>query len=95
MAIESMLLKVPTIIDATDDEVHRTTAKMSLDSYLHLRDLKKIEAVFFGGTAEEIFNEVRRHFLGMASSDRPSLEDLIESRDSSYVSHIMNLARRL
>lgn len=95
MAIESMLLKVPTIIDATDDEVHRTTAKISLDSYLHLRDLKKIEAVFFGETTEVIFNEVRRHFLGIASSDRPSLEDLIESRESSYVSHIVDLARRL
>lgn len=95
MAIESMLLKVPTIIDATDDEVHRTTAKNSLNSYLHLRDLKKIEGVLFGGTAEEIFNEILSHFLGMASTERPLLDDLIESKDSSYVSHIINLASRL
>ena len=95
MAIESMLLRVPVIIDATDDEVHRTTARVSLKSYLHLRDLQKIEGVVFGTTAEEIFAEILRHFLGMGSTDRHSLENLIESKNSSYVSHIIELANRL
>ena len=90
-----MLLRVPVIIDATDDEVHRTTARVSLKSYLHLRDLQKIEGVVFGTTAQEIFAEILRHFLGMGSTDRPSLENLIESKNSSYVSHIIELANRL
>ncbi len=95
MAIESMLLGIPTIIDATDDGVHRTTARISLESYLHLRDLRKIRGVFFGQTSQEIFSELQRHYFGMAPTDRPSLENLIESKDTSYVSHITELANRI
>lgn len=95
MAIESMLLGIPTVIDSSDDGVHRTTAKFSLESYLHLRDLKKIEGVIFAESAEEMFEEIMRHFLGESATKNLTLDKLIESKNVSYVSNIMDLANRL
>lgn len=95
MTIETMLLGVPTIIDATDDGIHRTTSKESLSAYLHLRDLRNIDDLVFGETAEDLFKEILDHYLGVSPSIRPSIENLIESRNPSYASHVINLVNSM
>lgn len=95
MAIESMLLGVPTIIDGTDDGVHRTTAMSSLKEYLHLRDLQKIEGILIGKSPAELLDFLLDEFLGQASQSGPDLEKLIESKRASYASHLTDLVNRL
>lgn len=95
MTIETMLLGVPIVIDATDDGIHRTTSRKSLEAYLHLRDLQKISGLVFGETAEDLFIEILNHFLGISPVISPSTENLIESRNPSYVSHIINLVNTM
>ena len=95
MAIESMLLRVPTIIDATDDGVHKTSAACSLTEYLHLRDLTKLEGISIGRSASELVELIIREFYNQGSYSGPVLENLIESTRASYASHITDLANRL
>ena len=68
MTIETMLLGVPTIIDATDDGIHRTTSKESLSAYLRLRDLRNIDDLVCGETAEYLFKGILDHYLGVSTS---------------------------
>lgn len=95
MAIETMILNVPLIIDATDDGVHRTTASSSLKEYLHLRDLKRLEGIPIAASLSEILNFLLGKFQGHALHAEPHLENLIELKASNYANHILNLANRL
>ena len=95
MAIESLLLDIPTIIDATDDGVHRTTASSSLKEYVHLRDLHKLEGILIGSSTSELFELLLHKFRNRGSHSGLNLENLIESKRSSYASHITDLANRL
>jgi hypothetical protein len=95
MAIETMMLNVPIIVDATDDGVHRTTASSSLKEYLHLRDLQRLEHLPIAASPSELLDLLLGQFLGYAPYTAPNLENLIELKASNYASHILNLANRL
>ena len=95
MAIETMILNVPIIVDATDDGVHRTTASSSLKEYLHLRDLQRLEGIPIAASPSEILNFLLDKFQGYAPQATPNLENLIELKASNYAIHISNLANRL
>jgi hypothetical protein len=95
MAIESMLLSIPTIIDATNDGVHRTTAAFALKNYLHLQDLKTIEGIMIGSSASELLEHLLHNFRSPNLYPAPNLENLIESKRENYASHILELAKGL
>ena len=42
MALESMILKIPTIIDGTFDGIHKTSSGFALTKYTHLLDLHRL-----------------------------------------------------
>jgi hypothetical protein len=95
MAIETMMLNVPIIVDATDDGVHRTSASSSLKEYLHLRDLQRLEGISIAESPSEMLDFLLGKFLGHAPYAAPNLESLIELKASNYASHISSLVNRL
>ena len=60
MALEVMLLNIPTIIDGIDDQIHITTPKNVLKSYLHLGDLSEISNATISFTPQNIVNNLVR-----------------------------------
>jgi len=58
MCLETILLKLPTIIDGCDDQSHITTPKSALRSYLHLEDLFEIENLKISHSPEAIVEHI-------------------------------------
>lgn len=58
MCLETILLKLPTIIDGCDDQSHITAPKYALKSYLHLEDLLEIKNLKIAHTPEEIVENI-------------------------------------
>ena len=58
MCLETILLKLPTIIDGCDDHSHVTTPKRALRSYLHLEDLSEIENLKISNSPEAIVEHI-------------------------------------
>jgi hypothetical protein len=93
MALESMILQRKTIIDATDDGIHRTTAALSMKGYTHLRDLLGIDGLEFGIDINSLVDKILRHYWATPdhSSQPFDLSNLIELKAKSYSDHLFNL----
>jgi hypothetical protein len=56
MMLEAMILKIPLIIDATDDGIHRTTARKAWESYTHFETLRNCNSLKVALTSAELAN---------------------------------------
>ena len=92
MLIESMLLGKKTILDVTNDGVHRTTAALVFKKYVHLTPLDLIENLEKCHSPEELFNRVL-FAINDGSKEHVSydLKQLIENSEHSYSSNILKL----
>jgi hypothetical protein len=93
MALESMILRKKTIIDATDDGIHRTTAALSMKGYTHLRDLRSIKGLDFGTDIDSLVEKILSCYLEFHkhSSQPYDLSNLIELKAKSYTDHLAKL----
>jgi hypothetical protein len=90
MVIESMLLGKKTILDVTNDGVHRSTTGEAFKNYMHLKILNSISNLYKCYRPENIlehildeFNNPTNHFIYY------DLTKLIENTGNSYSDHIL------
>jgi len=77
MALESIMLGLPTLIDGTNDGIHRTSAKLVLDNYTHLKDLKEVYQNNIADSVQDLVEKCSLMLSQKKSSVNPSIKKLI------------------
>lgn len=96
MLIESMLLRKKTILDVTNDGIHRTTAALVFKKYIHLLPLELIRNLEKCYTPEELFQSVLFAINnGSKEHTKYDLQQLIENSEHSYSVNILKLLENL
>ena len=96
MLIECMLLGKKTILDLTNDGVHRSTAGLAFNNYIHfkiLNEINNLEKCFdVDQLIENILLEFSAPTIGRITYN---LTDLIENNRVSYSYHILEILKKL
>jgi hypothetical protein len=96
MLIESMLLGKKTILDVTNDGIHRTTAAVVFKKFIHLMPLDLIKNLDKCHTPEELFQCVLLAINdGSKECIKYDLQQLIENSEYSYSVNILKLLEDL
>ena len=95
MLIECMLLGKKTILDLTNDGIHRSTAGSAFNNYIHFKILNKISNLEKCFEVEQLTKNILFEFntptIGYIRYD---LVDLIENNKPSYSSHILEILKK-
>ena len=96
MLIESMLLGKKTILDVTNDGIHRTTAAVVFKKFIHLMPLDLIRNLDKCYTPEQLFHSVLFAIHdGSKEYTKYDLQHLIENSEYSYSVNILKLLENL
>jgi hypothetical protein len=96
MLIESMLLGKKTILDVTNDGIHRTTAAVVFKKFIHLMPLDLIRNLDKCYTPEQLFHSVLFAINdGSKEYTKYDLQQLIENSEYSYSVNILKLLENL
>jgi hypothetical protein len=82
MCLETILLKLPTIIDGCDDQSHITTPHNVLRSYLHLEDLLEIENLKISHSPEAIAEHILDYLKSQPYMYQNTYESIIQNNFS-------------
>jgi hypothetical protein len=95
MLIESMMMGKKTLLDLTNDGVHRTTASTSFNRFIHFSALNSIENLVKCFTVEQLFQNIKFEFLN-SKGDFVKYNSgyLIENSLPDYTDHILSLINR-
>jgi hypothetical protein len=77
MALESIMLGLPTLIDGTNDGIHRTSAKLALNNFTHLKDLKEVYQVNIADSVQDLVEKCSLLLSQNKSPANPSIKKLI------------------
>jgi len=92
MLIESMMMGKKTLLDLTNDGVHRTTAYTSFNRFIHFSALNSIENLVKCFTVEQMFQYVKFEILNSKGGFvRYNLDNLIENSLPDYTDYILNI----
>jgi hypothetical protein len=95
MLIECMLLGKKTILDLTNDGVHRSTAGLAFNNYIHFEILNKISNLEKCFEVEQLIKNILFEFNHPTISYiKYNLTDLIENNRPSYSSHILEIIKK-
>jgi hypothetical protein len=96
MLIECMLLGKKTILDLTNDGVHRTTAGLQFHNYIHFKVLNKISNLEKCFDVEQLIKSILFEFNHPTTDYiNYDLADLIENTRPSYSYHILEVLKKL
>ncbi len=96
MLIECMILGKKTILDLTNDGVHRSTAGLAFNNYIHFKILNKISNLEKCFEVEQLIKKVLFEFNNPTTSYiEYNLTDLIENSRPSYSSHVSEILKKL
>jgi hypothetical protein len=93
MCLETILLKLPTIIDGCDDQSHITTPKRALRSYLHLEDLLEIESLKISHSPEAIVEHIL-DYLKSPPHMHPNTYKTIIQNNFSYSNQLIEFINK-
>jgi hypothetical protein len=82
MSLETILLKLPTIIDGCDDQTHITTPKRALRSYLHLEDLLEIENLKISHSPEALAEHILDYLKSSPHMHQHAYKTIIQNNFS-------------
>lgn len=92
MVIEAMLLGKNIILDLNDDGIHRTTASIAFNSFLHYESLKSIINLKKAHSYSELLKLL---MFELDSKDilnfKYNIDNLIENKEESYSNHILKI----
>jgi hypothetical protein len=83
MALESIMLGLPTIIDGTNDGIHRTSAKLVLNNFTHLKDLNEVYQENIADSVQDLVEKCLLLLNPNKSYANPSIKKLI-SMQTTY-----------
>lgn len=96
MVIECMILGKKTILDLTNDGVHRSTAGLQFSNRVHFKILNKINNLEKCFEVEELTQNILFEFNNPTTGYiKYNLTDLIENDRSSYSYHILDVLKNL
>jgi hypothetical protein len=96
MVIECMILGKKTILDLTNDGVHRTTAGLQFSNRVHFKILNKINNLEKCFEVEQLTQNILFEFNNPTTGYiKYNLTDLIENDRSSYSYHILDVLKNL
>ena len=94
MAIETMALGIPCIIDATHDGLHRTSAGNAFENYMHLQDLKTIPELQIAKTYNELLKLVVQFYIDRPMSVNYQIDQLVNLNSKNYVEQLIDCLPR-
>lgn len=89
MAIETMTLGIPCVIDATSDGIHRTSPGNAFDNYLHMQDLQALSNLSIARTYDQLLNHVLRIYQERPISIDYELSEVINLDKKTYIQQLI------
>ena len=90
MAIETMALGKPCIIDATHDGIHRTSAGNAFDNYMHMQDLKTVPELHIARTYEELLEFVIKFYTNRPATINYQIDHLVNLQKKTYIEQLID-----
>ncbi len=90
LMLESMILGRPCIIDATEDNYHRTTASNSARNFVHMKDLLAVDELRVGRSIAEVVKHVDELISSGSTSTKYNLTHLFDIAAPLYIDQLMN-----
>lgn len=89
-ALESMLCRRPTIIDATNDGIHVSTAALSLVNYEHFKEFKELSNLVFAKSIDELYTEITNIISKKELIRDYELSDIVHLDNMFFVDRLLN-----
>jgi len=82
MALETIMLNIPIVIDGTNDGIHKTTSGNSLNNYTHLLDFKHTVNKWIANDMEELLNLTIERLTKLNDNNAIDITKIIDIKNS-------------
>jgi len=94
-SLEAMMMNRYVIIDGTNDEIHLTSAYISLNRYLHLEDLRRIHGLDIAQSRESLLNYVIQAVKLSSYNQQYDLSFMINQESRCFSTYIKEFAEKI
>jgi len=89
-ALESLLCSRPTIIDATNDNIHNSTAALSLLKYEHFKEFKEIKMLNFALNVQDIYRYANEFVSSDINNIQYDVSDIVHLDKLFFIERLLS-----